>query len=160
MRLSCAEIREIQALTAEAQRAIDLLQERRTALISAAVTGKIDVRGLAESEEALSVHKEVNFETEICEHLAANGWLYNEGDAAKYDRACALFPEDVLAWAQATQPKSWDAIVKNHGTHATETLLTRVRDQIDQRGTLDVLRHGIEMLSLERSCRWLSSSRR
>jgi type I restriction enzyme S subunit len=40
------------ALTAEAQRAIDLLQERRTALISAAVTGKIDVRGLAESEAA------------------------------------------------------------------------------------------------------------
>ena len=33
-------------LTAEAQRAIDLLQERRTALISAAVTGKIDVRQL------------------------------------------------------------------------------------------------------------------
>jgi type I restriction enzyme S subunit len=32
------------ALTAEAQGAIDLLQERRTALISAAVTGKIDVR--------------------------------------------------------------------------------------------------------------------
>jgi len=34
-------------LTAEAQRAIDLLQERRTALISAAVTGQIDVRGLS-----------------------------------------------------------------------------------------------------------------
>ena len=34
-------------LTAEAQRAIDLLQERRTALISAAVTGQIDVRQLA-----------------------------------------------------------------------------------------------------------------
>jgi len=29
---------------AEAQRTIDLLQERRTALISAAVTGQIDVR--------------------------------------------------------------------------------------------------------------------
>jgi type I restriction enzyme, S subunit len=40
------------ALIAEAQRAIDLLQERRSALISAAVTGKIDVRGLAESEAA------------------------------------------------------------------------------------------------------------
>jgi type I restriction enzyme S subunit len=34
-------------LTAEAQRAIDLLQERRTALISAAVTGQIDVREAA-----------------------------------------------------------------------------------------------------------------
>jgi type I restriction enzyme S subunit len=33
-------------LTTEAQRAIDLLQERRTALISAAVTGQIDVRGV------------------------------------------------------------------------------------------------------------------
>lgn len=32
------------SLTAEAQRAIELLQERRTALISAAVTGQIDVR--------------------------------------------------------------------------------------------------------------------
>lgn len=33
-------------LTTEAQRAIDRLQERRTVLISAAVTGQIDVRGL------------------------------------------------------------------------------------------------------------------
>lgn len=38
---------KLDALTAEAQTAITLLQERRTALISAAVTGKIDVRGFA-----------------------------------------------------------------------------------------------------------------
>lgn len=38
------ELSKFDALTAEAQRAIDLLQERRTALISAAVTGQIDVR--------------------------------------------------------------------------------------------------------------------
>ena len=96
----------------------------------------------------MSLHKEINFEIEICEHLAAHGWLYAEGDAAKYDRARALFPEDVQAWVQATQPKAWEAITKNHGTNAGETLLTRLRDQIDQRGTLDVLRHGIEMLGL------------
>ena len=36
------------ALSAEAQRAIDLLQERRAALISAAVTGQIDVRAIAD----------------------------------------------------------------------------------------------------------------
>lgn len=41
-----------EALTTEAQRAIDLLNERRVALISAAVTGQIDVRGLVESEAA------------------------------------------------------------------------------------------------------------
>jgi len=39
------ESAQFDTLTAEAQRAIDLLQERRTALISAAVTGQIDVRG-------------------------------------------------------------------------------------------------------------------
>ena len=38
------QILRLDTLTAEAQRAIDLLQERRTALISAAVTGQIDVR--------------------------------------------------------------------------------------------------------------------
>jgi type I restriction enzyme S subunit len=38
------ETAKLEGLTAEAQRAIDLLQERRTALISAAVTGQIDVR--------------------------------------------------------------------------------------------------------------------
>jgi restriction endonuclease S subunit len=44
------ETAKLDALTAEAERAIELLQERRTALISAAVTGKIDVRGLAATE--------------------------------------------------------------------------------------------------------------
>ncbi|MFO0060918.1 MAG: restriction endonuclease subunit S, partial [Planctomyces sp.] len=42
------ETAKLDALTSEAERAIELLQERRTALISAAVTGKIDVRHLVE----------------------------------------------------------------------------------------------------------------
>jgi len=42
------ETAKFDTLTTEAQRAIDLLQERRTALISAAVTGQIDVRGVAQ----------------------------------------------------------------------------------------------------------------
>jgi len=42
-----AEASKLDTLTAEAQRAVDLLQERRTALISAAVTGQIDVRSVS-----------------------------------------------------------------------------------------------------------------
>ena len=49
------ELAKFDALTAEAQRAIDLLQERRTALISAAVTGQIDVRGSVASAPARRV---------------------------------------------------------------------------------------------------------
>jgi type I restriction enzyme R subunit len=97
----------------------------------------------------MSLHKEISFENEICQHLSHHGWLYAEGDAASYDRARALFPADVLAWVQATQPKAWDSLTKNHGSKAADTLLARLRDQLDQRGTLDVLRHGIELLGLK-----------
>lgn len=94
------------------------------------------------------LHKEVNFETEICEHLSAQGWLYERGDAALYDRARALFPGDVVAWLQTTQPKAWQALQTNHGSQAEPVLLDRLRASIDQRGTLDVLRHGIELIGL------------
>jgi type I restriction enzyme S subunit len=46
------ETTSIDSLLCEAQRAIDLLQERRSALISAAVTGKIDVRKYSERKTA------------------------------------------------------------------------------------------------------------
>ena len=96
----------------------------------------------------MSLHTEINLEAEICDHLAGHGWLFEKGDASQFDRNSALFPDDVVAWVRATQPKSWEALVKNHGTNAGETLLTRLRGQLDQRGTLDVLRHGIEVLGL------------
>jgi type I restriction enzyme R subunit len=96
----------------------------------------------------MSLHHEVAFETEICVHLAAHGWLYADGDYALYDRDRALFPPDVVAWVQATQPKAWERIVKNHGAGAEAALLDRVRDQLDRRGTLDVLRQGVELIGL------------
>ena len=47
-----SQLKEFDNLSTEAERAIELLQERRTALISAAVTGKIDVREFAYQETA------------------------------------------------------------------------------------------------------------
>ncbi|MFO1393990.1 MAG: restriction endonuclease subunit S [Steroidobacteraceae bacterium] len=47
-----ARVSDIDALMAHAENAMTLLQERRSALISAAVTGQIDVRGLADQEVA------------------------------------------------------------------------------------------------------------
>ncbi|MDP2025699.1 type I restriction endonuclease subunit R [Sulfuriferula sp.] len=96
----------------------------------------------------MSIHKEISFEAEICDTLAAQGWLYAEGDATQYDRARALFPADVIAWVQETQPKGWEALSKNHGASAEAVLLDRLRKSLDDRGTLDVLRHGVELLGL------------
>ena len=96
----------------------------------------------------MSLHREISFETEICEYLAAHGWLYAKDDYAEYDRRHALFPDDLVEWVQTSQPQAWQTLVKNHGTGAIATLLDRVRKQLDDRGTLDVLRHGVELIGL------------
>ncbi len=99
----------------------------------------------------MSLHREIEFENDICHHLARHGWWYDPRDAALYDRKLALFPADVLTWVQTTQPKAWESLVKNHGTAAEATLLERIRKQLDDRGTLDVLRHGVELLGVRQS---------
>lgn len=100
----------------------------------------------------MSLHNEVEFEKEICAHLAINGWLYadpgREGDASGYDTPRAIFPADVVAWLQATQPQAWESLKKSHGGFAETMLLDRLRKQLDERGTLEVLRVGIEMVGL------------
>ena len=43
------------------------------------------------------------FEAELAEYLQAHGWLYSENSTG-YDRARAVFPEDVLGWLGETKP--------------------------------------------------------
>ena len=51
VRFLVSETAKLDNLKAEAERAIELLKERRSALIAAAVTGRIDVRNAVELEE-------------------------------------------------------------------------------------------------------------
>ncbi|MBA5640253.1 type I restriction endonuclease subunit R [Duganella sp. LX20W] len=95
-----------------------------------------------------SLHKELHFEAAICEHLRANGWLYAEGDAANYDKQNALYLPDLLAWLEVTQPDSLQRLNKTHGAATAKNLAERVRKNLNERGTLDVLRRGVEMLGL------------
>jgi len=97
----------------------------------------------------MNIHKEISFENDICAHLAANGWLYAPGDAAGHDRARALFPADLTAWVQATQPDAWDALAKTHGAAAETVLADRLRKNLGDRGTLEVLRTGIEIAGVK-----------
>ena len=97
----------------------------------------------------MNLHREHHFEREICEHLAANGWLYAEGAAALYDGASALYLPDLLAWIEETQPDNWQALANTHGAQLEQRLAERVRKSLDERGTLDVLRRGVEMLGLK-----------
>ena len=101
----------------------------------------------------MSVIHERAFEDEICAHLAANGWLYSPTDAG-FDKVRALFPEDLLAWMEETQPGEWGKVVKPsmsavEQAKAREQLLDRLVKVLDLPldaggGTLNVLRLGFK----------------
>ena len=69
----------------------------------------------------MSLHNEISFEVEICEHLAKRGWTFADKDTAGYDCKLALFPAGVLSWVQATQPAAWEALTMSHGAAASDS---------------------------------------
>jgi len=99
----------------------------------------------------MSIHKEIHLEDEICADLAAAGWLYEPGDNARYDRAQALFVDDVVDWIKASQPKAWESIQKGHGASAAKVVAERLRKALDSQGSLAVLRQGFDMIGLKHS---------
>ena len=99
----------------------------------------------------MSVHLEVAFENEVCEHLASHGWHYDNGSAAHYDRKLALYPPDLTAWLEESQKGAWDIYKQKNGSKAEANLLQRIREQLDQQGTLDLLRNGIEVMGLPKA---------
>jgi type I restriction enzyme R subunit len=65
-----------------------------------------------------------------------------------YDRATALYTADLTDWVKQADPAAWKTLVKNQGDQAAAILAGRVRQQLDARGTVDVLRHGVDVLGL------------
>ncbi len=93
-------------------------------------------------------HREIHLEDEICQALAAQGWLYDAHDATGYDRALALYPADLVAWVQQSQPMIWETLSKNHGSHVVQYLCDQVRTQLNRMPTIDLLRHGMTMVGV------------
>lgn len=100
----------------------------------------------------MSILHEEAFESELCEHLAADGWLYSPADAG-YDRERALHPEDLLAFLEETQPVAFAKVVKPDGTAEQQAqgrarILDRVvrvlgTDPMNSGGTLNVLKRPV-----------------
>ncbi|WP_370186589.1 type I restriction endonuclease subunit R [Aeromicrobium sp.] len=96
----------------------------------------------------MSDNNEVVFETEICEHLAAQGWLYSTNDAG-YDRERALFPEDLFAWLEKTQRPAYEKALKAAGSQAKvlDVLTTALDKPLEHGGgTLNILRNGVQYI--------------
>jgi len=90
-----------------------------------------------------TAHRERYFEEYVVKQLAARGWKV--GETSGYDQNHALYPEDLVAWIQATQPKKWEKLVASNGDKAAATLMDRLAQALDKDGTVPVLRNGIKL---------------
>ena len=88
----------------------------------------------------MSNKTEATFEGNIEAHLTEHEWRAVPPTA--YDRDLGLFPDEVIAFVQESQPKAWKQLVTRHGGESTarQRLVKVVADAIDHRGTISVLR--------------------
>jgi type I restriction enzyme R subunit len=71
--------------------------------------------------------------------------------SADFDRARGLDVAELFAFLAETQPKAWERLVAVHGGEvgAHQQFADRLAKQIDERGTVDVLRHGVNDHGIE-----------
>jgi type I restriction enzyme R subunit len=93
-----------------------------------------------------NVHTERIFENELCAYLGSHGWTVRTHlqNATAYSRELALFPDDLLAFVQQTQPQEWTKFCAWHNGKSEAIFVKRVAEQLDKHGTLHLLRHGFK----------------
>jgi type I restriction enzyme R subunit len=88
-----------------------------------------------------NIHTEHTFESAIIEHLTNNGW--HEGNAADFSSELALDKKSVLDFIQTSQPKEWEQLKSYYREETEAQFIQRLFKELDLRGMLDVIRHGI-----------------
>jgi len=88
---------------------------------------------------------EKNFEVEYVVKTLVEKNGYIERDSKRhYDSRLFLDPEILLKFIKSSQRKEWNKLKENYGDEFEEKFLKRVSDEIEKRGTLDVLRNGVQ----------------
>lgn len=97
---------------------------------------------------------ELTFQNDIIAQMLEDGWML--GEASNYNRALALYEEDLLAFIKETQDENWQKFAKNYPQDPEGKFLEKVAAQLAKAdksatnaalrtfGTLGVLRHGIK----------------
>ena len=92
----------------------------------------------------MSKHKERQFQIEIVQHLTSNNWI--EGDANRYDRELALYPQDIITYIKTTQPQAYEKMQKREGAKTDEVLCKHVAKEMDKHGSLYYLRNDLKYI--------------
>lgn len=90
------------------------------------------------------MHTEQHFENEIEHSLLTEGG-YQQGFAKDYEKSTALFPADVVAFIQTTQPKLWERLEMLFKDKAQEELIRALNQELNIKGSLNVLRNGFRV---------------
>lgn len=91
----------------------------------------------------MSQTSEHAFETYVEEILLTRGGWTNS-TVTEWDKERALFPAQVLAFIQDTQPALWKQMKELHGTGLEPLLINTLVKELDAKGSLHVLRHGFK----------------
>lgn len=89
------------------------------------------------------MHKEIDFENDIEQVLTTSGG-YEKGIPSTYDPEVALFPDDVVAFIQNTQPKIWSRLTQLDDKKARSILLDSLVKELTVKGSLAILREGFK----------------
>lgn len=81
------------------------------------------------------------FEEAIEKSLIEKGG-YTKGDPSDFSRELAFDPKAIFAFLKDSQPQSWKKLSEIHGPQVESKVLQRLFKELDNRGTLDVLRKG------------------
>ncbi|HEY5536238.1 MAG TPA: type I restriction endonuclease [Ignavibacteria bacterium] len=87
------------------------------------------------------IHTEATFESAIIAHLCNNGW--RQGDSNDFNKDLAFDKKAVLNFVKASQPSEWKRMTEYYKEEAEEKFVQRLFKELDLRGMLDVIRHGI-----------------
>ena len=85
---------------------------------------------------------ERDFQAQI-EHVLRNRHGYHKRFSEDYDPNTCLISRDVLDFIRGTQPESWRQLRGIYQDETESRFLRRLANEIDKRGTLDVLRKGL-----------------
>ena len=86
-------------------------------------------------------HSEAAFESVIEAHLLANGY---RSITSRFDRARAIFPDEIIGFIKDTQPEEWRKLEALHAKDTAAQVLADLCKWLDTYGALHTLRHGFK----------------
>lgn len=87
------------------------------------------------------IHTEATFESAIIESLLEIGW--HEGNTLNFNKDISFDKQAVLSFIQASQPNEWSKLQSYYKDETENKFIQRLFKELDLRGMLDVVRHGI-----------------